>query len=302
MIRNIVGKSVASAAVAGAAAPSTSFCKMQKPLPENKTCSKTGKVVEEWSLKEFEDDYLFFESSEIKKAVDDIMSLAPRAMVTAPSRVTISEVGSAQDICDVDCETSSSNLAMEEAEESMNSAIELQTQFSGILCTLLANPRVQEECLIALKNDPNFSEAIANVHAQGYLGRLDFNNLLPAAARSAAADIEAGAGDDGSGKDPVQKLMDAIGEGLKHFGQTVSHGCAAVGQFMIGLGFQLNSLLKRQFRPPSQAVRVGELRAPSPDIGLQEATKWFTTAIMTVACAVFALLVMRRIGARAAAH
>lgn len=35
-------------------------------------------VVEEWSLKEFEDGFMAFETSDIKQAVDDIMSLAPR--------------------------------------------------------------------------------------------------------------------------------------------------------------------------------------------------------------------------------
>jgi hypothetical protein len=51
------------------------------------------------------------------------------------------------------------------------------------------------------------------------------------------------AADDGSGKNPLQSLVDAIGEGLKAFGQTVSHGCAAVGEFMITLGFHIHSLL-----------------------------------------------------------
>lgn len=49
--------------------------------------------------------------------------------------------------------------------------------------------------------------------------------------------------DDGTGKNPLQHLMAAIGEGLKHLGQTMSHGCAAVGDFMIGLGYQIHNLL-----------------------------------------------------------
>lgn len=48
-------------------------------------------------------------------------------------------------------------------------------------------------------------------------------------------------------------------------------------------------------------MRVEELRAPSPDIGLQGAAAWFTRAVITVACAVVALIVLRRAGARAAA-
>lgn len=49
--------------------------------------------------------------------------------------------------------------------------------------------------------------------------------------------------DDGTEKNPLKHLMDAIGEGLKQFGQTMSHGCAAVGDFMIGLGYQIHNLL-----------------------------------------------------------
>jgi hypothetical protein len=57
---------------------------------------------------------------------------------------------------------------------------------------------------------------------------------------------------------------------------------------------------RKQIRPASPTLRVGELCAPSPDIGLQDAANWFTKVVMTVACAVVALLVVRRVGARAA--
>jgi hypothetical protein len=51
--------------------------------------------------------------------------------------------------------------------------------------------------------------------------------------------------DDGasSGKNPLQQLVDAIGEGLQHVGHKVTQGCNAVGDVLISLGFQLRSLL-----------------------------------------------------------
>ena len=162
--------------------------------------------------------------------------LAPRAAALTPLAVT-GRYGSLDANADTDTDEDGWALA-----PPPRGPVDQHVAFKETLTTLLMDPGVREACAAALARDPNF-RMIADAAAGGAVMELD--DLLPPAARAAAAAS-------GDGRDPLADIANAIAAAF----DAISHRLARHGRAAAELMADLGRAIARVADGPLRAAGV----------------------------------------------
>jgi len=180
--------------------------------------------------------------------------------------------------------------------------------FEAALTSLLSNAEVRVACTRALAADPTFAGLLRTVGEQV---DVPVSSFLPLAAQAAVARTAAAGGGGAHGGaggappgDPLAAFFDALADGLIRLGKEMTGVAGAVGSFAIHAGYRIHRLVTAPFGPTPH-YRVGDggastaggrarPRRPSADAPLGSPEFWMDV-LTTVACAVVAILVAKRL-------
>lgn len=271
----------AAVAAAAAASPSTAECHAQttrRPfLPRTKgqapqpVADEGLQAEESWVLPDLQEGQVYFQPEEVKESVVQLFDAVYR-----PAKRPESLEGAAD--ADTDNESveslgSEANLLIEQADHSTG-----PRQMENVLIKMLQQPGVQHACLTALMADEGFRDMVN--------GKPLLEEANPA---RNAADVLIEEIDDRApqeDKHPLAGLVDALGSQFAKLGEGLKRASSTVGSFLVDMGYRLHSILGK----PATAGK------PSPEgIPRKLQEEWWARAIMTVACSIFVIMVMKRV-------
>ncbi|KAK9834126.1 hypothetical protein WJX81_000127 [Elliptochloris bilobata] len=228
----------------------------------------------DWLMADMVAGNIVFGKAELEDAARDVM-----ALMTPPEtahHVVLEEVTP-----DSDSSTDDSHHAgdlMLEAERRISTRSDLSQEFQASLECMLNDPAVQVACTRALIQNHHFGRLVES--SEGF-SQDQLNRLLPAAAAAAAQAPEEGVGG------PMEALVARLGRGLERLGQLMAPARDAVGRVLIEIGYRINGLLRRPFKESVVAAGQGSEPRRGGEV-------WWANVLMTVGCAVIALLLLKR--------
>ncbi|KAK9836581.1 hypothetical protein WJX74_003545 [Apatococcus lobatus] len=272
----------AAVAAAAAASPSTAECHAQtarrpflqrtKGQSSQQAADETLQTEQSWILPDLQEGQVYFQPEEVEESVVQLFDAVYRP-AKRPASIEPASSEADTDSESVESLGSEANLFIEQADHSA-----APRQMENVLIKMLQQPGVQHACLTALMADEGFRDMVN--------GKPLLEDASPA---RNAADVLIEEIDDHEAKEekhPLSGLVDALGSQFAKLGEGLKKASSTIGSFLVDMGYRLHSIMGK----PATAGK------PSPEgIPKKLQEEWWAKAIMTVACSIFVIMVMKRV-------